>query len=195
MAITIQIDGMEKAVEKLQQLRQIDRKSYRQIKARIKKAAKPMEKAIKQAIQNGRNRKDASRFLRKGKDRSTGLSKFLNVTYRPGNLKRSIDTIMSTRRRSLVVNVGARFGKNAKANADGYYAAMVAYGTERGGKRGFEKAKGNKRYRSYSTAPLKETRNKNYQERGFEMGKGQTIAALTKEVKYILETSITKLGM
>ena len=32
MAITIQIDGMEKAVQKLQELRQIDKKSYRQIK-------------------------------------------------------------------------------------------------------------------------------------------------------------------
>jgi hypothetical protein len=195
MAITIQIDGMEKAVEKLQQLRQIDRKSYRQIKTRIKKAAKPMETAMKQAIQNGRNRKDVSRFLRKGKDKSTGLNKFINVTYRPGNLKRSIDTIMTTRGRSLVVNVGARFGRKAKANADGYYAAMVAYGTERGGKRGLEKAKGNKRYKRYDTATLKDTRNKNYQDRGFDMGKEQTIAALTKEVKYILETSITKLGL
>ena len=192
MAITIQIDGMEKAVQKLQELRQIDRKSYRQIKARIKKAAKPMEKAIKEAIQNGRNRSEFSRLLRRGKDRSTGLNKFLNVTYQPGNLRRSIDTIMTTRGRSLVVNVGARFGSKAKANADGYYAAMVNYGTKRGGTKGLNiaaKRTGGK------TSPIKDKRNVNYRDRGFDMGKEQTISALTKEIKTILETSITKLGI
>jgi hypothetical protein len=192
MAITIQIDGMEKAVQKLQELRQIDKKSYRQIKARIKKAAKPMEKAIKEAIQNGRNRSEFSRLLRKGKDRSTGLNKFLNVTYRPGNLKRSIDTIMTTRGRSLVVNVGARFGSKAKANADGYYAAMVNFGTNRGGTKGLNRAA---KRRGGQTSPIKDKRNVNYVDRGFDMGKEQTINALTKEIKTILETSITKLGI
>jgi hypothetical protein len=192
MAITIQIDGMEKAVQKLQELRQIDRKSYRQIKARIKKAAKPMENAIKEAIHIGRNRSEFSRLLRRGKDRSTGLNKFLNVTYQPGNLRRSIDTIMTTRGRSLVVNVGARFGSKAKANADGYYAAMVNYGTKRGGTKGLNiaaKRTGGK------TSPIKDKRNVNYRDRGFDMGKEQTISALTKEIKTILETSITKLGI
>ena len=103
MAITIHIQNIEMAVRKLQQLREVDRREYRKIKTRIKKAAKPMKEAIKAAITDSQGNRKFSRLLGRGKDRKTGLSKSLNVTYRPGNLKRSIDIMMSTRGRSLVV--------------------------------------------------------------------------------------------
>jgi len=194
MAITIQIDGMEKAVKKLQELKDIDRKEYRKIKTKIKRAAVPMRDAIRGSIKDGRPRKDISRYIKKGKDKRTGLSKFIDVKYRPGNLKRSIDIIMSTRNRSLVVNVGARFGRKAKANADGFYAALVQYGTQRGGARGLAKARGDKRYSKYNTSDVQNRSNVGYVERGFDTGVGATISALEKQMKYILETAITRIS-
>jgi len=194
MAITIHIENIEMAVRKLQQLREVDRREYRKIKTRIKKAAKPMKEAIKAAITDSQGNRKFSRLLGRGKDRKTGLSKSLNVTYRPGNLKRSIDIMMSTRGRSLVVNVGARFGRKATANADGYYAAMVQYGTNRGGKRGLAKARGDRNYKNENPGTLKETQNKGYVENGFDMGKDATTRNLQNEIGRILQTSIYRLS-
>jgi endo-alpha-1,4-polygalactosaminidase (GH114 family) len=48
--IYFEVEGLEKALMKLERLAEIDRKKARQFKAGIKKAAKPMVTAVKASI-------------------------------------------------------------------------------------------------------------------------------------------------
>lgn len=194
MAITIRIEGMEKAIQKLQMLKEVDRREYRKIKTKIKRAAVPMRNAIRESIVDGSPRKDIIKSTSKGRDRRTGMNKFIDVKYRPGNLRRSIDIFMTTASRALVVSVGARFGRKATANADGFYAAIVQYGTQRGGARGLAKARGDKNYKSRDASDIQNKRNVGYVERGFDAGVSSTISALEKQIGYILQTAITRLS-
>lgn len=45
--VYFEVEGLEKALMKLEKLKDIDRKKARQFKAGIRKAAKPMVKAVK----------------------------------------------------------------------------------------------------------------------------------------------------
>ena len=80
----MEVEGFEEAVKKLQLLRDIDKTEYREFKKGIKNAAKPFIKSVRDSIEPGRRRKAVGKSIkgRSGKDKS--------VTYKSGNLKRSI---------------------------------------------------------------------------------------------------------
>lgn len=172
------IEGVEEVVKRLETLRQIDKKAYGRLKTDIKNAAKPMKEAIKGNIKEGR-KKSSKGWVGKGKQRGTGFKKELQVTYKPGNLRRSIDIFFNKRRTSLSVFVGARMGSKAKANADGYYAAMVHYGVF--GPSGKE----------YETSPQRP--NVGYVDRGYSAGREATLKGLETVITRIINTAISKL--
>jgi hypothetical protein len=185
--IYFEVEGLEKALMKLERLAEIDRKKARQFKAGIKKAAKPMVTAVKASIKNS-NQNDKGKKVRKGylstgtvqtkMSKDPAKRKFKEVTYKPGNLKRSIGFFPSRKKGALLGYVGARMGKRAGKTFDGYYAAIVNYGLGRG------KAKANP----------KKKRNINYAEKGFKKAAAQTQAQLLREVQKILKQSLYQLS-
>jgi len=168
--VYFEVEGLEKALMKLEKLKDIDRKKARQFKAGIRKAAKPMVKAVKSSIKDSDKKTATTRTVKKKSKEST-------VTNKSGNLRRSIAFIPSKKKGALLGYVGARFGKKAGKTFDGYYAAIVNYGLKRG------KAK----------AQPKETRNINYAEKGFAKAVAQTQAQLLAEVQKILKQSLYQL--
>lgn len=171
--LLMEVDGFEEASKKLMLLRDIDKTEYRDFKRGIKNAAKPFVRSVKNSIEPGRTRSAVSKSIkgRGGKDKS--------VTYKKGNLKRSIGYIKSKGRHSLIGYVGPRFGKKATKTGDGYYGAMVNFGTPRG------KARAN----------VTDQRNVGFIEKGYKGGLQQANALLYKEVQRILEKKLHKLSM
>jgi len=171
--LIMNVEGFEEAVKKLELLRDIDKTEYRDFKRGIKKAAKPFVKSVRSSITPGRTRKAVGKSIkgRGGKDKS--------VTYKSGNLRRSIGYIKSKGSRSLIGYVGPRFGKKATKTGDGYYGAMVNFGTARGKAR----------------ASVSEKRNVGFIDKGYNGGLQQANALLFKEVQRILEKKLYKLSM
>ena len=81
--IYFEVRDLEKALKKLKALEDIDRKKARQFKAGIKKAAKPLVKAVKGSIHNSDKKTATTRTVKKKSKEST-------VTNISGNLRRSI---------------------------------------------------------------------------------------------------------
>jgi len=169
--IYFEVEGLEKALMKLERLAEIDRKKARQFKAGIRKAAKPMVTAVKASIKDSKKSSVTTRTVKKKNKEST-------VTNKSGNLRRSIGFFPSRKRGALLGYVGARMGKKAGKTFDGYYAAIVNYGLPRG------KAK----------AEPDNKRNINYAEKGFKKAAAQTQAQLLREVQKILKQSIYQLS-
>ena len=173
---TIQVQGLDKVIREMENMKTIGDKRHRDIKREIKKAAKPMKEMVKATIKDGKQKSSKSRFIGKGTDRKTGLSKHLKVDYKPGNLARSIDIFTS--RKGLSVHVGARFGRKARSNADGFYSAMVHYGVF--GPKG-------KSYKyDYKKRP-----NVGYTDRAYLAGLSATEVALSAAVQKIIKKYIT----
>lgn len=169
--IYFEVEGLEKALMKLERLAEIDRKKARQFKAGIRKAAKPMVEAVKASIKDSKKSSVTTRTVKKKNKEST-------ITNKSGNLRRSIGFFPSRKRGALLGYVGARMGKKAGKTFDGYYAAIVNYGLPRG------KAK----------AEPDNKRNVNYAEKGFKKAAAQTQAQLLREVQKILKQSIYQLS-
>jgi hypothetical protein len=169
--IYFEVEGLEKALMKLERLAEIDRKKARQFKAGIRKAAKPMVTAIKASIKDSKKSSVTTRTVKKKNKEST-------VTNKSGNLRRSIGFFPSRKRGALLGYVGARMDKKAGKTFDGYYAAIVNYGLPRG------KAK----------AEPDNKRNVNYAEKGFKKAAAQTQAQLLREVQKILKQSLYQLS-
>ena len=171
--IYFEVEGLEKALIKLEKLKEIDRKKARQFKAGIRKAAKPMVKAVKSKsnIKDSKKKTATTRTVRKRNKEST-------VTNKSGNLRRSIAFFPSKKRGALLGYVGARFGKKAGKTFDGYYAAIVNYGLPRGS----------------AKAEPKKKQNINYAERGFAKGVAETQAQLYREVQKILKQTLYQLS-
>jgi len=169
--IYFEVEGLEKALMKLERLAEIDRKKARQFKAGIRKAAKPMVTAVKASIKDSKKSSVTTRTVKKKNKEST-------VTNKSGNLRRSIGFFPSRKRGALLGYVGARMGKKAGKTFDGYYAAIVNYGLPRG------KAK----------AEPDNKRNVNYAEKGFKKAAAQTQAQLLREVQKILKQSLYQLS-
>ena len=168
--IYFEVRDLEKALKKLKALEDIDRKKARQFKAGIRKAAKPLVKAVKSSIKDSDKSSVSTRTVKKKNKEST-------VTNKSGNLRRSIAFIPSKKKGALLGYVGARFGKKAGKTFDGYYAAIVNYGLRRG------KAK----------AEPTEKRNIGYAEKGYAKAVAQTQAQLLLEVQKILKQSLYQL--
>lgn len=169
--IHFQVDGLEKALMKLERLKEIDRKKARQFKAGIRKAAKPMVRGVKASIHDSKKSSVSTRTVKKKNKEST-------ITNKSGNLRRSIAFIPSKKKGALLGYVGARFGRKAGKTFDGYYAAIVNYGLPRG------KAK----------AEPNQKRNIDYAEKGFQKAAAQTQGQLYREVQKILKQSIYQLS-
>ena len=168
--VYFEVEGLEKALRKLKALEDIDRKKARQFKAGIRKAAKPLVKAVKSSIKDSDKSSVSTRTVKKKNKEST-------ITNKSGNLRRSIAFIPSRKKGALLGYVGARFGKKAGKTFDGYYAAIVNYGLRRG------KAK----------AEPTEKRNIGYAEKGYAKAVAQTQAQLLREVQKILKQSLYQL--
>ena len=169
--IYFEVEGLEKALMKLERLAEIDRKKARQFKAGIRKAAKPMVTAVKASVKDSKKSSVTTRTVKKKNKEST-------ITNKSGNLRRSIGFFPSRKRGALLGYVGARMGKKAGKTFDGYYAAIVNYGLPRG------KAK----------AEPDNKRNVNYAEKGFKKAAAQTQAQLLREVQKILKQSLYQLS-
>mgnify|MGYP005988421587 FL=1 len=169
--VYFEVKGLEKALRKLKALEDIDRKKARQFKAGIRKAAKPLVKAVKDSIYNSDKKTASTRKVKKKNKEST-------VTNKSGNLKRSIAFIPSRNKGALLGYVGARFGKRAGKSFDGYYAAIVNYGLKRGP----------------AKAPTKTTRNVDYALKGHKKAKAVTQQLLYKEVQNIIKKSLYELS-
>jgi len=173
----VSVEGLEDVVQLMEDLKFVGDKRHREIKREIRKAAKPMKEAVKAYIKDG-NKSNGSRTLYRGVSKKTGKTKTLDVSYRPGNLRRSIDIF--TGKKGLYIHVGARFGRKAKANADGFYSAMVHYGVF--GPKG-------KSYKyNYKKRP-----NVGYVDRAYLAGLSSTEAALRIAVNKIIDKYIIRL--
>ena len=170
--LVMEVEGFEEAIKKLQLLRQIDKTEYRDFKRGIKNAAKPFINSVRSQIEDGRTRKAVGKSIkgRGGKDKS--------VTYKPGNLRRSIGYIQSKGRYNLIGYVGPRFGKKATKTGDGYYGAMVNFGVARGKAR----------------AQVKETQNVDFIGKGYRAGLQQANALLYAQVKRIIDKKLYELS-
>jgi hypothetical protein len=175
--IYFEVEGLEKALMKLERLAEIDRKKARQFKAGIRKAAKPMVEAVKTSIKSSKNKKAFSKTIQTKRAKDPAKRKYKEVTYKSGNLKKSIGFFPSRKRGALLGYVGARTGKRAGKTFDGYYAAIVNYGLGRGK----AKAKPDKK------------ENIDYAEKGFKKAAAQTQAQLLREVQKILKQSLYQL--
>jgi len=169
--IYFEVDGLEKALKKLEKLKEIDRKKARQFKTGIRKAAKPLVKAVKGSIKDSDKKTATTRTVKKKNKEST-------ITNKSGNLRRSIAFMPSKKRGALLGYVGARFGSKAGKTFDGYYAAIVNYGLKRG------RAK----------APIENTRNVDYALKGHLKAKAVTQQLLYKEVQNIINKSLYELS-
>ena len=79
--VYFEVEGLEKALRKLKALEDIDRKKARQFKAGIRKAAKPLVKAVKSSIKDSDKTSVTTRKVKKRRKEST-------VTNKSGNLRR-----------------------------------------------------------------------------------------------------------
>jgi len=183
----MKVEGLEKALFKLEQLKKIDRSKARDFKRALRSSAKPLVTAMKTRIKPSTR---SSVKIGTVNVRFSGKSK--EVTYKSGNLRRSIAFIPS-KGKGLVGYVGARFGSRAGKTYDGYYAAIVNYGTKRGGKKGLRAASG-KGTAFAPTANLKNKQNVNYAIDAYKVAGRQVEAALQKQVNYILKKSISQLS-
>lgn len=176
--LTIRVKDIDKALNKIKELSKVDRKQARRFQAGIKRSAKPMIEAVKNSVKPSRRSGRVTKTIttRESKDPSKKRTK--DVTYRSGNLKRSIGFIPPKKRGSLYGSVGARMGKKAGKTFDGYYAAIVNYGERRG----------------KSRAKVKERRNVNYSIKGYNKAKTETQKQMQKQVSIILNNSISKLA-
>ena len=179
--IYFEVEGLDKALLKLQRLAEIDRKKASKFKRGIKKAAKPLVKSVKESIKDS-NRNDKGKKIRKGYNdtgtQTTKKGKTKDINYKPGNLRRSIAFFPSKKKGALLGYVGARFGSRAGKTFDGYYAAIVNYGLRRG------KAK----------AQPKNKRNIGYALKGHQKAKGITQQLLFVEVQKIIKQSLYELS-
>lgn len=169
--VYFEVEGLEKALIKLEKLKDIDRKKARQFKAGIRKAAKPLVTAVKESIKDSKKKTATTRTVRKRNKEST-------VTNKSGNLRRSIAFFPSKKRGALLGYVGARFGKKAGKTFDGYYAAIVNYGLPRGS----------------AKAEPKKKQNINYALKGAKKGQAQAQAQLYREVQKILKQTLYQLS-
>lgn len=176
--VYFKVEGLEKALNKLEALKDIDRKKARQFKAGIRKAAKPLVRSVKASITPSSKRKAITKSLQTKNSKDPAKRKYKEVTYKSGNLRRSIAFIPSSKRGALLGYVGARFGKKAGKTFDGYYAAIVNYGIGRG------KAK----------KEPKEKRNVDYVSAGHQKGAAQASALMYKEVQKIINKSLYELS-
>lgn len=175
--IYFEVEGLEKALIKLEALKQIDRKKARQFKAGIKKAAKPLIASVKASISPSKG-KNYTATIQTKRAKNPAKRKYKEVTYKSGNLRKSIGFIPTKKRGALLGYVGARTGKRAGKTFDGYYAAIVNYGLGRG------KAK----------VEPKNKRNVDYALKGHAKGKAQAQQLLYKEVQKILKQSLYQLS-
>ena len=176
--VYFEVEGLEKAILKLERLAEIDRKKARQFKTGIKKAAKPLVTSVKSSITNSKNKSDYTKTIQTKRSKDPAKRKYKEVTYKSGNLKKSIAFFPSRKRGALLGYVGARTGRRAGKTFDGYYAAIVNYGLKRG------KAK----------APTKNTRNVDYALKGHLKAKAVTQQLLYKEVQNIINKSLYELS-
>jgi len=176
--LNIRVDGLDKALNKLKELSRVDRKQARRFQSAIKKSAKPMIDAVKAEIDNSEKRGRSTRTITTKKATSKGPAKTKDVTYRSGNLKRSIGFVKPKKRGNLYGLVGARFGSKAGKTFDGYYAAIVNYGARRGKGR----------------AKVTNKRNVDYSFKGFMRGRAQTEKLMQAQVKVILDHTIKQLS-
>lgn len=187
--IFLQVEGLDKALRKLDELKKIDRSKARDFKRGIRKSAKPLVTAMKSRIKDSNSGSGTARHFT---DRFGNESQ---VGYKPGNLRRSISFLTSKNKRALIGYVGARFGSRAGKTYDGYYAAIVNYGTKRGGKKGLNRAKGKYFKAAFSrTAALKNRRNVNYVLDAYKAAGSQVEAEMTRQVKHILNNTISQLA-
>ena len=174
--IYFEVEGLEKAINKLKVLSEIDRNKARQFKRGLKKAAKPLVESVKASISDSTGKTEVTKTIKTS--RAKGSTKTKEVTYKSGNLKKSIGFFASRKRGALLGYVGARTGKRAGKTFDGYYAAIVNYGVGRG------KAK---------AKPTK-TGNIDYAKKGHLKGKAAAQALLTREVQKILKQTLYQLS-
>tara|TARA_B110000285_G_scaffold135758_1_gene152108 strand:- start:230 stop:772 length:543 start_codon:yes stop_codon:yes gene_type:complete len=173
--VNISVEGMDSVIKLLNDMRTVGDKRHRQIKREMAKAAAPMEVAVKASIRDGETPMKST-MIGRGTDRKSGLTKHLKVDYKPGNLRRSIDVFPT--RKGLAVHVGARFGRKARSNADGYYSGMVQFGV-------FGRA--GKKYKNNG-----ETRhNVGYADKAYAAGLSATQASMLAAVNKIIEKYIT----
>lgn len=187
--ITLQVHGLADALAKLEKLKKIDRSKARDFKRGIRKSAKPLVSAMKTRI------KESKRTSVKIGTVTTNFKKgsTKEVTYKSGNLKRSIGFIPS-KGPGLVGYVGARFGKKAGKTYDGYYAAIVNYGTRRGGKKGLAAARGGRGAAFARTANIKNRRNMNYAIDAYKVAGKQVEQEMQRQVNYILRNTLRQLS-
>jgi hypothetical protein len=186
--IVMNVEGLEKALAKLEELKKIDRSKARDFKRSLRKSAKPLVTAMKTRIKN--SNRSSVKIGKVTTNFSTGKSK--DVTYKSGNLRRSIAFIPS-KTPGLIGYVGARFGKRAGKTYDGYYAAIVNYGTKRGGAKGLAVASG-RSGRFGKTSQLKDRRNVDFALDAYKQAGKQVEKALQKEVNFILKKTLNQLS-
>lgn len=177
-SLNIRVQDLDKALLKLKELSRVDRKQARRFQAGIKRSAKPMIDAVKNSIDDSKRSGRSTKTVVTKKSKDPSQQKTKDVTYRSGNLRRSIGFIPPKKRGELYGLVGARFGSRAGKTFDGYYAAIVNYGLPRGKKR----------------ARVKTKRNVDYSLKGFQQGKAMTEKLLAKQVSTILNNSIRRLS-
>lgn len=171
----ISVEGMGSVIKLLNDMRTVGDKRHRQIKRQMVKAAAPMEAAVKASVRDGET-PIKTKMRGRGTDRKSGLTKHLKVDYRPGNLRRSIDVFPT--RKGLSVHVGARFGRKARSEADGFYSGMVQFGVF---------GKGGKTYKNNGTT----RHNVGYADRAYALGVSATQASMLAAVNKIIEKYIT----
>ena len=176
--LNIRVDGLDKALLKLKELSRVDRKKARRFQSAIKKSAKPMIDAVREEISSSDRRGRSTKTITTRKETSKAPARTKDVTYRKGNLKRSIGFVKPKKRGDLYGLVGARFGSKAGKTFDGYYAAIVNYGSRRG----------------KSRAKVKNKRNVDYSSKGFLAGRGRTEKLMQSQVKIILDNTIKELS-
>lgn len=118
--------------EAIAQLRKIpEALQAKERKKILTKAAKPLIEAARSNIRNSRKVHFRYKQNQKGKRSGKGSGTII-ATYSPGNLARSIRILPI---KGVNVFVGPKFAKKpsgsfAGAKVDGYYGAMVEYGTK-----------------------------------------------------------------
>jgi hypothetical protein len=176
--IYFEVKGLEKAIAKLEELKHIDRKKARQFKSGLRRAAKPMVSSVRDSITSSKNKTAYTATIQTKRSKDPAKRKYKDVTYKSGNLKKSIAFFPSRKRGALLGYVGARTGRRAGKTFDGYYAAIVNYGVGRGK----AKAKPDKK------------ENIDYSIKGHQKGKAMTEKLLYREVQNILKKSLYELS-
>ena len=147
--IYFEVEGLEKAIHKLERLAEIDRKKARQFKTGIKKAAKPLVTSVKSSITNSKNKSDYTKTIQTKRSKDPAKRKYKEVTYKSGNLKKSIAFFPSRKRGALLGYVGARTGRRAGKTFD----SLVDNDGRKSYILDIEQRQRRKRYRRYSHLP------------------------------------------